>query len=190
MHRNALILLASFALAACASNPDLASPYPCSLSCGQADAPMGQTLDRYLSYRSELAAVGFLTEMEAVYHRAGWLSRDQMHAQASQMQDQHRARYLNVFAVSGLLDEMVALYRVHGESLATQAEEPTDPEATLSPFVTQTLSLPPVYRLAMVQRWTQIIAQLTDNMVAESEQWQEETWFSPSVTESPEGSLP
>lgn len=190
MLRNALILLASLTLAACASLPAPDAAPPCTLSCGQDDAVLGRTLDHYLNYRTRLASVGFLTEMDAIYQRAGWHSRDQMHAQASRMHDRDRARCLNVYAVTGLLDEVVSLYQLHGESLLSVATVPVPSGRPLSPFVTETLSLPPDARLTMIRRWTQIIAQLTDNMVAESAQWQEETWFSPSVTESPVGSLP
>ncbi|MBY5992185.1 hypothetical protein [Ferrimonas balearica] len=184
-----LTLLASLALAGCAT-PSPPTERFCALGCELDAAPFAAPLNAYLAQRQQLEQAGFFTQMDAVYRRMGWPSRHQMHAEASQMSDPQRARYLNFYAVTGLLDEMVALYRLNGEALASLPQSQLQIPAPLSPFVVDTLSLPPPARLSMVARWGQIVTVLTDNMVAESVQWQEARWFSPTVTEPSSGRLP
>ncbi|MBY6225759.1 hypothetical protein [Ferrimonas balearica] len=148
---------------------------------------MGQTLERYLQYRDELEGAGYFRWMEQLYRAGGWQSRDEMHAAASQMGDPDQVRHLNFYAVTGLLDEMVQLYRQYGEALAQRPGTDLTPASPPSLFVAKTLSAPAEARLPIVQQWAQIVAVLTDNMVAEAQQ-QEYGEISPSVTESPLGS--
>ncbi|MBY6187740.1 hypothetical protein KUV89_14050 [Marinobacter hydrocarbonoclasticus] len=184
MLRNLLILMSSLLLVACASTSTEVRAPVCDLSCKQPDARLGEMLDDYLRHRHQLDRAGFFSALEGVYQRGGWQSRHQMHQQVSQEPDPQRARQLNFYAVTGLLDEMVALYRLNGETLAQAPIETLQIPVSPSPFVADTLDSPPQARLQIVQQWTQIVSILTDDMV-DSIPAQEDASKSPSVTESP-----